>query len=274
MGANTSDADFLTSLGRGRGTGSSQLYKQSPNAAGASVWGDFFFDGGAASVTGVVATSQAQTIVADGSFSASSGIDGTAATSQAQTISASGSSAVAAVSGSGTTYQAQTIAGSGSASVASVSGTISTSQAQTIAAIGSAAVASVSGEASTSQAETIAGSGSFSGASVVSGDAATSQVQTIVADGSFTSTITDTHDGFWRKQWEEIAKQSKATKKLEKKKKAIEANDLPIVELVKETTVIETAKPIKAKSNRLIVDRVIEFNYDANDEDEDLLMLW
>jgi hypothetical protein len=84
----------------------------------------------------------------------------------------------------------------------------------------------------------------------------------------------DTHDGFWRKQWEEIAKQSKATKKLEKKKKATEANDLPIVELAKETHVIETVKPIKAKSNRLIVDRVIEFNYDANDEDEDLLMLW
>lgn len=91
---------------------------------------------------------------------------------------------------------------------------------------------------------------------------------------TFTGGATDTHDGFWRKQWEEIAKQSKATKKLEKKKKAIEANDLPIVELVKETHVIETVKPIKAKSNSLIVDRVIEFNYDANDEDEDLLMLW
>mgnify|MGYP000668010868 CR=1 FL=1 len=202
------------------------------------------------------------------------GVNGTAVTSQAQTISASGSSAVAAVSGSGTTSQAQTIAGSGSATVASVSGTIATSQAQTIAAIGSAIVAIVSGTASTSQAETIAVSGSFAGSGVVSGDATISQAQTIAADGAFTSTITDTHDGFWRKQWEEIAKQSKATKKLEKKKKTIEANDLPIVELVKETPVIETAKPIKAKSNSLIVDRVIEFNYDANDEDEDLLMLW
>jgi hypothetical protein len=53
VGANTSDADFLKGLGRGRGRGrgSSPLYKKSPNAAGAAVWGDFFFDGGPATVT-------------------------------------------------------------------------------------------------------------------------------------------------------------------------------------------------------------------------------
>jgi hypothetical protein len=273
MGANTSDADFLRGLGRGRGRGSQLFNKKAPNAAGATVWKDFFFDGGITAVTGVVAASQAQTILADGSFAASSGVTGDAATSQAQTVAASGTASPLSVSGVLTTSQAQTIASSGAASVASVSGTIATSQAQTISASGSAIVAAVSGSISTSQAQTIGASGSTG--SGVSGVGATSQAQMTVADGLVSSSnSTDTHDGFWRKQWEDIAKQSKATKKLEKKKKAIEANDLPIVELVKETHVIETVKSIKAKSNRLIVDRVIEFNYDANDEDEDLLMLW
>ena len=44
MGANSSDADKLDGLGRGRGRGSSLLIKQNPNDAGSVVWGDFYFD--------------------------------------------------------------------------------------------------------------------------------------------------------------------------------------------------------------------------------------
>lgn len=202
-------------------------------------------------------------------------VTGDAITSQAQTISASGVFTAIGVSGDATTSQAQTIVASGSSSVAEVSGTGALSQAQTIAGTGAATVASVSGVAATSQAETIAGSGSFAGAGVVSGDAATSQAQTVIGDGIVTGALaTDTHDGFWRKQWEDVAKQSKAAKKLEKKKKAIEVESFAPIELVDEVLVIETIKPIKLKSNRLIVDRVIESNYDANEDDEDLLMLW
>ena len=181
MGANTSDADFLKGLGRAKSRRSSQLYKKSPNAAGFTIWQDFFFD----QISGVATTSQAQTVVASGSFTAFSGVSGTATTSQAQTI-----------------------AGSGSAIVASVSGTIATSQAQTIAAIGSAAVASVSGTASTSQAETIVGSGSFAGAGVVSGDVATSQAQTVSAAGSFIVVNNVIYGGGWqpyimdKREWE------------------------------------------------------------------------
>lgn len=54
MGANTSDADLLQGLGRGRGRGASLLIKQSPNEAGSVVWGDLFFDaptGGAYTLT-------------------------------------------------------------------------------------------------------------------------------------------------------------------------------------------------------------------------------
>jgi hypothetical protein len=280
MGANTSDADFLRGLGRGRG---SQLFnKKAPNAAGATVWKDFFFDGGITAVTGVVAASQAQTILADGSFAASSGVTGDAATSQAQTVAASGTASPLSVSGVLTTSQAQTIASSGAASVASVSGTIATSQAQTISASGSAIVAAVSGSISTSQAQTIGASGSTG--SGVSGVGATSQAQMTVADGLVSSSnSTDTHDGFWRKQWEDIAKKSKAAHKLEKKRqKEAEialAKTEALVSKAKESKPIESPIVLSesatyVKNNKLIVDRVIESTYHADNEDEDLLMLW
>lgn len=46
MGANSSDADLLQSVGRGRGRGrgGSALIKQRPNDAGYVVLGDFYFD--------------------------------------------------------------------------------------------------------------------------------------------------------------------------------------------------------------------------------------
>lgn len=51
MGANTSYADLLDALGRGRG---SILVKQSPNDAGAVVWSDFYFDAAAGGTVAAV----------------------------------------------------------------------------------------------------------------------------------------------------------------------------------------------------------------------------
>jgi hypothetical protein len=215
--------------------------------------------GGGGGVDGALSTSQAQTIDATGSFTALGGINGDISTSQAQTIASSGSSSVAAVTGVIATSQAQTIAVSGAASVASVSGVTATSQAQTISADGST------------------GSGVF-------GVAATYQAQTTTAEGLVSSgNSADTHDGYWAKQWEDIAKKSKAAHKLEKKRqKEAEialAQSAALIAKVKEIKPIESPIVLSEsatylKNNKLIVDRVIESTYHADNEDEDLLMLW
>jgi hypothetical protein len=116
--------------------------------------------GGGSSVTGTAATSQAQTVAADGSFTAAGIVSGSVATSQAQTASLSGSVTVPAVTGALTTSQAQTVAATGTASPATVSGTGTASQGQSSAA-----------------------SGSFAGSSGVSGIASTSQGQTVISIG-------------------------------------------------------------------------------------------
>jgi hypothetical protein len=140
--------------------------------------------GGGSSVTGTAATSQAQTVASDGSFTAAGIVTGGAVTSQAQTASATGSATVPAVAGTLITSQAQTVAATGTASPAAVSGTLSANQAQTTALAGSASPATVSGTGTTSQGQTSAASGSFAGSSGVSGVASTSQGQTVSSSGS------------------------------------------------------------------------------------------
>jgi hypothetical protein len=98
-----------------------------------------------------------------------------------------------------------------------------------------------------------------------------------------TSVVTDTHDGYWAKQWEDIAKKSKAAYKLEKKRqKEAEialAQSAALIAKVKEIKPIESPIVLSEsatylKKNKLIVDRVIESTYHTDNEDEDLLMLW
>jgi len=161
MGANTSDADKLQGLGRSRRRGSLLLIKQSPNAAGGVVWGDFYFDQAAVGgVTGTAATSQAQTIAATGTASPAP-VSGVGATSQAQTISGNGTAAPQLVIGVASAAQAQTATGNGTFAPQDVSGVITTSQAQSVSATGVYTLPAVTGEASTAQAQTIAGNGSF-----------------------------------------------------------------------------------------------------------------
>ena len=140
--------------------------------------------GGGSGVTGAAATSQAQTVASDGSFTAAGIVTGSVATSQAQTASLSGSVTAPSVTGTLTTIQAQTVAASGIASPAAVSGALASSQAQTTALAGNASPASVSGTGTAAQGQTIAASGSFAGSSSVSGVASTSQGQTISSSGS------------------------------------------------------------------------------------------
>jgi hypothetical protein len=114
-----------------------------------------------------------------------------------------------------------------------------------------------------------------SGSYTVSGNSAT----ITFTDGG----QTDTRDGYWAKQWEDIAKKSKAAHKLEKKRqKEAEialAKTEALVAKVKEIKPIESPIVLSEsatylKNNKLIVDRVIESTYHADNEDEDLLMLW
>lgn len=67
MGANSSDADLLQGLGKGKGK--SLLVKQSPNEAGSVVWSDFYFEAtGGGGVTGAATSAQAQTSSASGTY--------------------------------------------------------------------------------------------------------------------------------------------------------------------------------------------------------------
>lgn len=107
-------------------------------------------------VTGVCASSQAQTTAGTGTV-VDPAITGTAASSQAQTSAGTGTFTPAAVTGTATSSQAQTTAATGT-TAAGVSGTASSSQAQTTAGTGVDADP-ITGVATSSQAQTTSGIG-------------------------------------------------------------------------------------------------------------------
>lgn len=235
--------------------------------------------GGSGGVTGTAVTSQAQTIASTGA-AAVAAVSGTGASSQAQTIDSTGSFSAVGVVGNGSTSQAQTVAASGAASVASVSGTATTSQAQTSALAGNASPAAVSGTGSASQAQTIAASGSFAGAAGVSGVGATSQGQTASGVGSVSGgevIATDTHDGYWTKQW--LKRKPKRKDLIE----AIQENPIEIVEAIAEVkqkvtrvypNIDYNAVKENIKLQRFIANQILEALQRQQDEDDEIEALF
>jgi len=148
MGANTSDADKLQGLGRGRGRGrgSQLLIKQSPNAAGAVVWGDFYFDAAAGGSDAVTATGQGQSVAGTTART----INATAATSQAQSTTGTAQSGITGTTGTSQGQSSQATANG------VLDGVIESAQGQTVTAFADTAI-TVDATVSTSQAQSVEG---------------------------------------------------------------------------------------------------------------------
>lgn len=131
------------------------------------------------------------------------------------------------ITGTGTTSQAQTA--SGTAQLGH-QGTGATSQAQTSAGTGQIGHA---GTGATSQAQTAAGSGTVTPATGITGTGATSQAQTGSGAGEISGGFTDTHDGYWTKQW------------LSKRKKPKIAEVIEFVKEQPQEAIAEVAQEVK-----------------------------
>lgn len=151
-----------------------------------------------------------------------------------------------------------------------------------LALTGASPPPSVTGVAATSQAQTVAGTGTI-GAVAITGAASTAQSQTASGAGVSTeppAVLTDTHDGFWAKEWKRIRAREKRKYKEEIEERIeviadeIEEVQAQIVQ-VKQASVVKftPARNFYAEQERIVQHLIARRNQLIEEEDEELLLL-